>query len=327
MTRRAFFCPQKKPTAVFRTIFILALALLGLVGGLYLTLASPNHRPEDVSPTPETPPSIVESPAEPLRESDMGKWTNLDDSIFIAKLDIARQHNTLVAQTLAVALSFKGVPYVHGTLETEQFQEHLVVNMRELDCWTFVENSLAVALTARAPQQDYIEFQHFVQQLRYWGGTIDGYGSRIHYFSGWLLQAEKLGYLQDITEEIGGIPYQKRIGYMTARPGKYPALRDHKAYCDLQKVEGRLNAHAWYFIPKNRVAKMEHLIREGDIIALTSWKSDLDIAHQGFAVKVNGRIHLLHASSLNGRVVLSSQPLPQYMATQKGQTGIMVARL
>jgi hypothetical protein len=72
---------------------------------------------------------------------------------------------------------------------------------------------------------------------------------------------------------------------------------------------------------------MEHLIQEGDIISLTAWKKDLDIAHQGFAVKVNGRMHLMHASSLGKKVVISKQPLPEYILSQPGQTGIMVARL
>ncbi len=276
-----------------------------------------------IAPEPGLPEPERLSAASALETAGDG----LHDSIFYAKLDIARQYNTLAEQTLAVALSFRGAAYAHGTLETPNHTEKLMINMHELDCWTFVENSLAVALTTRSQQQDFAEFQRIVQKLRYWGGTIDGYGSRIHYFSGWLMQAEKQGFLHDITHDLGGIPYRKKIGYMTARPGKYPALSNRKAFCDLQAVEGRLNNHAWYFIPKNRVASMEHLIREGDIIALTSWKSDLDIAHQGFAVKKNGRIYLLHASSLHGRVVLSGQPLPQYMATQKGQTGIMVARL
>lgn len=249
-----------------------------------------------------------------------------DETIFLAKLDLAQKQSDLTGQTLAVARSFLGTPYVTGTLNAPS-PERLVINLRQLDCWTFMENSVAIALAARSEQPDYVVFQNFVQQLRYWGGTIDGYGSRIHYFSGWLLQAEKLGYLDDLTRELGGIPYQKTIGYMSARPAKYPPLSDPKAMRDVRATERRLNQHPWFYIPKNRVAEVEHLLQEGDIIALTSWKRDLDIAHQGFAVKKNGRIYLLHASSLGHRVVLSSQPLPEYMATQKGQTGIMVARL
>lgn len=263
-------------------------------------------------------PETVELPAKPTNPQDI--------SIFEQKLEIAATERQLPAQTLAVALSFLGTPYVHGTLDHET-EEQLTINLRQLDCWTFMENSLAVALAARAAQPSFDTFQHIVQQLRYWGGNIKGYASRMHYFSGWLLQAEKLGFLEDITRQLGGVIYHKKISYMTARPAKYPPLHDNSTWRALKAAEDRLNSHTWFYIPQNRIGKMEHLLREGDIVALTSGKRDLDIAHQGFAVKKNGRIHLLHASSLGKRVVLSGQPLAQYVLSQKGQTGIIVARL
>ncbi len=249
----------------------------------------------------------------------------LDLSIFEEKIQVATAEKDLPTQTLAVARSFAGTPYVHGTLE-QQDAEQLVVNLRALDCWTFVENSFALALAARTPAPHFDTLQQYVRQLRYWGGSIKGYASRIHYFSGWLLQAEKLGYLHDMTPELGGIPYQKTIGYMTAHPKRYPALNNPEACQQLKQVEEHLSRHPWFYIPQNRVAKIEHLLRDGDIVALTSWKKGLDIAHQGFVVKKNGRAYLLHASSLHKRVVLSHQPLAQYVLSQKGQTGIMVGR-
>ncbi len=250
-----------------------------------------------------------------------------DIQVFEEKIQLAQAAPAhLAAQTLAVAQSFAGVPYVAGTLNHGD-TETLTVNLHQLDCWTFMENSLALALAARSAQPTFDSLQHFVQQLRYWGGTVDGYASRIHYFSGWLLQAEKLGYLRDCTQELGGIPYRNKIGYMSARPQRYPALRDPATLRKIQQVEKRLNQHAWHYIPQDRVAKIESRLRDGDLIALTSWKRDLDIAHQGFAVRKNGRVYLLHASSLGKKVLLSAQPLAQYLRSQKGQTGIMVARL
>lgn len=249
-----------------------------------------------------------------------------DEHIWQEKLPLATAEKDLAAQTLAIARSFLGTPYVHGTLD-QAASEQLTVNLRELDCWTFVENSLGIALSARIPNPAYDTLQKYVQQLRYWGGMVNGYASRIHYFSGWLLQAEKLGYLRDITRELGGVPYRKHIGYMSARPQKYPPLRDPDARRVMTQVEERVSQHQWFYIPQHRVAQMEHLIQEGDIIALTSAKRDLDIAHQGFAVRRNGRVYLLHASSLGRRVILAAQPLAKYVLAQKGQTGIMVARL
>jgi hypothetical protein len=246
-----------------------------------------------------------------------------DSLLFIEKQKRALVEPTLPAKTLAVARTFIGTPYEHGCLDRNS-QECLEVNLCELDCWTFMENSLAIALAEPGSFQSY---KTHLQDLRYWGGNVNGYGSRIHYFTGWLLQNEKRGLLKDMTESMGGIPYKKTIGYISARPGKYPKIKDPENLKALRASERRINAHPWFYIPKDKVAAMEHLIQEGDIISLTAWKPELDIAHQGYAVKIDGRIHLLHASSLGKKVIISKQPLPEYIGTQIGQTGIMVARL
>ncbi|MEQ1744201.1 MAG: N-acetylmuramoyl-L-alanine amidase-like domain-containing protein [Saprospiraceae bacterium] len=249
-----------------------------------------------------------------------------DVAFFENKIELACASQTLPDRALAVAKSFIGTPYKTGTLDIGT-EERLTINLRAVDCWTFMEASLAIALTAEAADPAFDTLQKYVQQLRYWGGTVNGYASRIHYFSGWLLQAEKLGYLRDITRELGGVAFRNNIGYMTARPKKYPRLHDPATFRQMRQVEERLNRHPWHFIPQGSIEKMEHTIREGDLVAITSGKRDLDIAHQGFAVRKNGRVFLLHASSLGRRVLISAQPLAQYVIAQKGQTGIMVARL
>jgi hypothetical protein len=63
------------------------------------------------------------------------------------------------------------------------------------------------------------------------------------------------------------------------------------------------------------------------LLLLTSTKRGLDISHEGFAVRQNGRIHLLHASSLHRKAIISGQPLAEYMKGQKGQSGIIILRL
>ena len=246
-----------------------------------------------------------------------------DSLLFVEKRETGATHAGRIAKTLAIARSFTGTPYVTGTLDVNA-DERLVVNLRQLDCWTLVENSIAIALTGENSFETYC---NYLQELRYWGGTVDGYGSRIHYFSGWMLQAEKSGLLTDLTESMGGIPYRKTISYISARPEKYPKIKNRSALRDIQAAERRINAHKWHYIPKSKVAAMEHRIEDGDLVILTSAKRDLDIAHQGFAVRQNGRIHLLNASSLSRRVVISKQPLTQYLASQRGQSGIMIARL
>lgn len=245
--------------------------------------------------------------------------------VFAEKKHLLDASANPAARCLAVARSFVGTPYVHGCLDRHNGTEQLVINLRELDCWTFVEYCTAFALNGRG---DYAGFKEKVQELRYWGGQINGYGSRIHYFSGWILQAEKTGHLSDLTASLGGQKLKKTTAYLSKNPKKYPKLRDAQQLQYVIGSEKRINAHAWHYIPKSKIRQVESRIQDGDLILLTSSKPFLDIAHEGFAIRMgDGRVHLLHASSTGGKVLISPRPLAEYCARAKSQSGIMVARL
>lgn len=267
----------------------------------------------------------VSTPRPAVPNNSSVVYTQEDSLIFLEKQKIAAKETALTAKTLAIAYSFLKTPYVNGTLDVNR-TEQLVINLQALDCWTFVENSFALAL-ANQEQGSFDSYRHHLLQLRYWGGSINGYGSRIHYFTGWVLQAEKLGLLRNLTQALGGVPLKKKINYITAHPDKYPRLKQPEIYNALDQAERRITAHPWYFIPKANIKKMENQIREGDLLLLCSSKTGLDISHEGFAVRQNGRIHLMHASSLHRKVIISGQPLAEYMAGQRGQSGIMVLRI
>ncbi len=249
-----------------------------------------------------------------------------DEAIFLEKQKILRQHagKKRARLCLILAESFLGTPYKTGALDVHQ-EEQLTLNFRVLDCWTLVEKCLALSMVG--PDATYDQYKKQVQQLRYWGGEINGYASRHHYFTGWILQAEKMNILDDVTRDFNGVPYRKKISFITDNPAKYPKLKDAAIAKSILAAEERINRHPWFYIPKHKVAAKEGLIKEGDIIVLCSSRRNLDVAHQGFAVLKNGRVHLLHASSIKKRVIISSEPLPLYMSRQKGQSGIMVIRL
>ena len=218
-----------------------------------------------------------------------------------------------------------GEPYVAHTLEGQP-EEQLVVNLNQFDCLTFVENTVAICLTARSQPADYQSFKSALTQIRYRNGEINGYGSRLHYFSEWLLQQESAGHLRLISDELGGQFFQKKIGFMTRKRLYYPGLADSVAFETMKNVEENLSNRSFSFIPKNQVRKAENEIQDGDLLVFTSSKPDLDCTHEGFAIRQNGRIHLLHASSEFGRVIISKWPISDYLMRNKGQSGIMVAR-
>ena len=66
---------------------------------------------------------------------------------------------------------------------------------------------------------------------------------------------------------------------------------------------------------------------DGDIIAITTNLPGLDVAHVGIAEYINGKLHLLHASSTLGKVVVSEEPLRQMLRNHKSWSGIRVVRM
>jgi cell wall-associated NlpC family hydrolase len=226
------------------------------------------------------------------------------------------------AQTMA--LTFVGQPYVPHTLEVTP--EALVCNLTQFDCYTFVET--VVALTwARHGNGQLADFQNHLQQNRYRNGQLNGYGSRIHYFLEWMQQAARNGVVKDITATLGGQQRTKTIDFMTKHRPLYAGLSDAAAVRQVAQAEAQLSKHTWYVIPKNQVARVESQLQDGDIVAMVSAVPGLDINHEGFVVKKGDRAYLLHASTEAKRVVVSSEPLADYLQRIKKHEGIVVLRM
>lgn len=222
----------------------------------------------------------------------------------------------------AVGRMFLGVPYEPNTLEVNE-REQLVVRFDGFDCFTFAESVLALA---HAPES-YAAYRTLLQQLRYRNGRIEGYASRLHYTTDWANENAERGMVQDVTRELGGLPYDKTIDFMSKHRKSYQALKtDDAALAKIEAIESELNKHARYFIPKERIEAAEAGFREGDILAITTSISGLDVVHVGLAVFVEGRLHMLHASSKNKKVEITGEPLARYLAGHRTQTGVMVFR-
>jgi hypothetical protein len=252
-----------------------------------------------------------------------------DSLIFYKKADLLKSatEGSLAKLLIKTAKSFEGTPYVGKTLEGNN-HESLVVNLRELDCSTFIESSLAIALTLKSGNITFAEYKNNLETLRYRDGNLEGYESRLHYFSDWIYDNQRKGIIKDITKKLGGIPYTKEINFMSMHPGFYAQLNNNPAVVDsICQIEKEITSRKYYFIPKEKVEAIEPRLDEGMIVAITSAVTGLDIAHVGFLVKVNGRIHLLHASSDAVKVIVGEKPLSAYLAGNKKQTGIMVLKV
>lgn len=249
-------------------------------------------------------------------------WTQPgDDELLKQKLRIAREAS-LPETAVQVAMSFLGTPYVAHTLEAPD--EHLVVNVRQLDCTTFVENVLALTRTIHADTVTVEAFRKNLTACRYRNGVINGYGSRLHYFSSFLEQLIERGEAEPVYPGERQA-YNKAIDFMSGHRQLYPSLKDSTAFRQTKEAEQKLAETSRYFIPKDRIR--EDQLHPGDIIGITSAVKGLDVSHEGFAIRKSGRIYLLHASSEGGKVVVTAEPLTAYLQRHPAQTGILVARL
>jgi hypothetical protein len=229
--------------------------------------------------------------------------------------------------------TFVGTTYTPGTLE-QPGPERLGINLRELDCVTFVESVLALTWLIRNEGVDVLaqqgrakrRYEHYLTMLRYRDGDLEGYPSRLHYFSEWLADNEAKGLLTIRTRELGGVPDAEPIDFMSTHRSAYAALADSTFFEEVRRTEQRLNAQGpRIYIPKAQIAAHASEIRTGDVIAATSTVKGLDIAHTGFALWQNGQLHLMHAPLVGKNVEISELPLAQRIQGISSQDGIMVA--
>jgi hypothetical protein len=220
---------------------------------------------------------------------------------------------------------FKETPYVAHTLETEP--EQLVVNLRELDCTTFAENCLAIARTIKSETPSFEQFTCELQNIRYRNGVIDGYPSRIHYFSDWIFENNKNNLMKDISKEIANTPYPLIVNFMSTHPQSYIQLKNDSTLIPvIAAKEQEISKREMYFIPEEKIATFENLLQDGDIAGITTNIKGLDMSHVVILQRVNGRIHILHASTTAQKVILSEETLEDYLKKSKSATGIMVVR-
>jgi hypothetical protein len=221
----------------------------------------------------------------------------------------------------------KETPYVAHTLEISPNHEKLVVNLREMDCTTFAENCLALTRTIKSKNHTFEQFIAELQKIRYRNGEIDGYNSRLHYFSDWIFDNDKKQIVKSMSKEVGGEPVSKEINFMSTHPASYTQLKNNAGLIQkIELTEKSISDRKTYFIPKEKISTVEEELMEGDIVGISTGIAGLDAVHVGILVRKAGRIYLLHASSDAKKVVVSSNTLEDYLLRNTSVTGIFLCR-
>ena len=114
---------------------------------------------------------------------------------------------------------------------------------------------------------------------------------------------------------------------MSTHPASYRQLSSDSTFVEIiARQELEISSRQMYYLPSDRLAEIESGLRDGDIVGITTNIKGLDIIHTGVLVRKSGRMHLMHASSQFKKVMISADPLEDYLANNKAATGVMVAR-
>ena len=252
-----------------------------------------------------------------------------EDSVRVMQLleEAPRNGNLLVH----FARQLKEIPYVAHTLEPND-KERLIINLRELDCTTMVENALALSLCVRDSLYSFEAFCHILQKIRYIQGDEPAYVKRLHYFTSWIEDNTAMGFCREIQSPNPPFTAQQtiQVNYMTQHPDLYRMLKVNLSDIPgIREQEQAINGRHYRYIPQEQLtntALLRRTIHDGDIIAIITTIAGLDTQHIGIAVWHDDGLHLLNASSIHHKVVEEPMTLRQYLFQHKTMPGIRIIR-
>ena len=166
--------------------------------------------------------------------------------------------------------------------------------------------------------------------MRYRNGEINGYASRLHYVSDWILNNSARGIVRDITPDIPGATYMvKTLDYMSTHRDKYPALADSATFEKLKSAEIGYRSHRYPLVKKSAFNSKgaKKMLRNGDIVVFITKTEGLDASHMGIIKIINDEPYLLHASSAARKVTLETEKISETLRRSLSTIGVRVVRV
>ncbi|EPL9572381.1 N-acetylmuramoyl-L-alanine amidase-like domain-containing protein [Providencia rettgeri] len=204
-----------------------------------------------------------------------------------------------------ITQSLIGTPYNKHTLNQSQSTiETLVVNLKAMDCMTFIEYTEAFKRS-----ESYDQFMTNLADIRYIDQKIS-FTNRRHFFSDWAQEPNSIAW--DITRQMS--PH-------TVTVNKMLNLNKHGGFL-IAGVPVKDRAISYIpvkFIDDNVI---NHL-KTGDYIGIYSKNSGLDVSHVGIIIKQGDKTLFRNASSLKGSLKVSDIELKHYLT---GKLGVLIFR-
>ena len=225
----------------------------------------------------------------------------------------------------AIAAYFIDTPYKAGLLDQSN-KESLIITLDGFDCVLFVETVLAMARGIAMEDYSYLTFINHIKNQRYWKGKMDGYCSRLHYFSEWIADNQRRENVIDIAIKLGGKMVNKQLFFMSKNRLKYPQIaRNEVNYQCIVSMENSISKLKINYIPYYRISSIYSQLKPGDIVAVATEINGLDVTHTGLVYRnSDGNIGFIHASPA-GKVTVAYD-LERYIWNVESAIGILVAR-
>lgn len=265
-------------------------------------------------------------------------YVSTADDIALGKLVLSRlaaaPQREPGAQMVLAAKALLGQPYVAATQEGRE--ERLRIYLTRTDCILFAETCLGLVRTVErcGEQANFEELAATLRQSRYRDGVVDGYASRLHYTTEWILQGESNGLFEDLSDELGSVRDARPIRYMTQHPDSYAPLTGESQYAKenrraIRAVEERLDAAERHYIPRDKLPAVEDSIRSGDILCFATSIEGLDYSHVVIAYREQpgDALGFIHASTVAKKVVIEPRTLASYLKANPRILGVSVLRI
>ena len=271
-------------------------------------------------------------------QSTVPQYTSEDSIRVMNLLQSAEKdaaNDTTAGQTMlriGRAIEKMNIPYVAHTLEPND-QERLIINLRELDCTTFVESAMALTLCVRSGRTTFDDYCRILQKIRYWQGRAPQYIRRLHYFTSWIEDNTTMDLVKEL--QTPNPPFTAvqtvQAHYMTQHVDKYRMLTVNPQDVPMiREMEKRIEGKKYRYIPKQQLynnRQLRNTIHDGDIIVIITNIKGLDTQHIGIAAWHADGLHLLNASSIHHRVIEEPMTLRQYLYKHPTMPGIRIVRV
>ena len=238
-------------------------------------------------PAPATPQAIpahqrAEKPLSAMSEAEINHWLKqLSPKPWLERLE------RISARAL-------GTPYKLGPLgegENAPYDRQPLINLQQVDCVTFCEQSLALAL---AP--NYRDAVKILQKIRYQHGEIK-MECRNHYFmADWIPNNRWL--VEDISALLpGAVPLERTISHKT--------LFENQGFQGIQVRQPNRTLQIKY-VPEDQLEKVLPRLKSGDIGVLIQNRPGIFAAHTGLVIRKGQEVFLRNATSLQPEQVVDT---------------------